>query len=106
MPTVANLTMKSMIVKHGTLVSGSSVGKGELASAMEGLNLITGILLPPVSGALYNLFLHPPAGACIRSIYLSGYDRGRSHSFPTSLPEMRWLCCCAGAPGAHTLSGH
>ena len=62
MPTVANLTMKSVIVKHGTLVAGGTVGKGELASAMEGLNLITGILLPPISGALYNWFLHPPAG--------------------------------------------
>ena len=35
-------------------------GTGELAAAMEGLNLITGIVLPPASGALYNWFLHPP----------------------------------------------
>jgi hypothetical protein len=49
-----------MIVKHGLAVA--DIGKGELASAMEGLTLITGILLPPVSGALYNWFLHPPPG--------------------------------------------
>jgi hypothetical protein len=38
---------------------GQDIGNGELTAAMEGLNLVTGIVLPPISGALYNFFLHP-----------------------------------------------
>ena len=50
MPSAANLTMKSMIVKHGLTVS--DVGKGELSAALEGLGLVTGVVLPPLAGAL------------------------------------------------------
>ena len=85
MPTVANLTMNTMVTKQGiagavnradaiasvpeapkptpradqisTGRAVADIGKGELAAAMEGLNLITGVLLPPVSGALYSFFL-------------------------------------------------
>jgi hypothetical protein len=96
---MADLTMNTMLIKHGLKVSDSGRGElrarslcrfvlprihfipdlltylvtlflkrrcdrtlGELAAAMEGQSLITGVLLPPVCGALYQYFLHPPPG--------------------------------------------
>ena len=95
MPTVANLTMKSMIVKHGTLVSGATIGNGELASAMEGLNLITGILLPPVSGALYNFFLHPP----VSTPQLLRWGAGGSYLVGALIYLLSTLNMCCTNPG-------
>ena len=38
-PTVSNLTMDTMLIKHGLKVS--DAGRGELTSAMEGQTLIS-----------------------------------------------------------------
>ena len=42
-----------MIIKHGLTVA--DIGKGELSASLEGLQLVTGIVLPPLAGALYNV---------------------------------------------------
>jgi hypothetical protein len=49
--------MKSMVIKHGLAVA--DIGKGELSSAMEGLNLVTGVVRRPVTMQIHASLVRP-----------------------------------------------
>ena len=49
--------MKSMVIKHGLAVA--DIGKGELSSAMESLNLVTGVVRRPVTMQIHASLVRP-----------------------------------------------